>query len=71
MLYIPSQQGMLFNVRVFWIWAVNALLHSILLFWLPMLLASHHVLWPNGKDGGYLVVGNFVYTVSALVIPAI
>ncbi|XP_045492723.1 probable phospholipid-transporting ATPase IA isoform X3 [Colias croceus] len=61
-LYIPSQQGLLFNVRVFWVWAVNALLHSVLLFWLPVLLTSHHVLWPSGRDGGYLVLGNFVYT---------
>ncbi|XP_072942053.1 probable phospholipid-transporting ATPase IA isoform X3 [Epargyreus clarus] len=61
-LYIPSQQGLLFNVRVFWVWAVNALLHSVLLFWLPALLADHHVLWPNGRDGGYLVLGNFIYT---------
>lgn len=62
-LYIPSQQGLLFNVRVFWVWAVNALLHSVLLFWLPVLMAQHHVLWPSGRDGGYLVLGNFVYTV--------
>ncbi|XP_052738264.1 phospholipid-transporting ATPase IA isoform X6 [Bicyclus anynana] len=61
-LYIPSQQNLLFNVRVFWVWAVNALLHSMLLFWLPVLLTQHHVLWPHGKDGGYLVLGNFVYT---------
>ncbi|CAH0721386.1 unnamed protein product, partial [Brenthis ino] len=61
-LYIPSQQGQLFNVRVFWVWAVNALLHSVLLFWLPVLLAQHHVLWPGARDGGYLVLGNFVYT---------
>lgn len=68
-LYIPSQQGLLFNVRVFWVWAVNALLHSMLLFWLPVLLTQHHVLWPQGKDGGYLVLGNFVYTVSMLQPP--
>ncbi|XP_045459534.1 probable phospholipid-transporting ATPase IA [Melitaea cinxia] len=61
-LYIPSQQGLLFNVRVFWVWAVNALLHSVLLFWLPVLLAAHHVLWPAGRDGGYLLLGNLVYT---------
>ncbi|CAH2092341.1 unnamed protein product [Euphydryas editha] len=61
-LYIPSQQGLLFNVRVFWVWAVNALLHSVLLFWLPVLLTAHHVLWPSGRDGGYLVLGNLVYT---------
>ncbi|XP_026745960.1 probable phospholipid-transporting ATPase IA isoform X2 [Trichoplusia ni] len=67
-LYIPSQQGLLFNVRVFWVWASNALLHSVLLFWLPMLLASHHVLWPNARDGGYLVMGNFVYTYVVLTV---
>ncbi|XP_037297496.1 probable phospholipid-transporting ATPase IA isoform X3 [Manduca sexta] len=67
-LYIPSQQGLLFNVRVFWVWAVNSLLHSVLLFWLPMLLASHHVMWPSGKDGGYLVLGNFVYTYVVLTV---
>jgi magnesium-transporting ATPase (P-type) len=42
-LYIPSQQGLLFNVRVFWVWAVNALLHSVLLFWLPVLLCHRRV----------------------------
>ncbi|XP_060800774.1 probable phospholipid-transporting ATPase IA isoform X1 [Amyelois transitella] len=67
-LYVPSQQGLLFNVRVFWVWAVNALLHSVLLFWLPMLLVSHHVLWPSGKDGGFLVMGNFVYTYVVLTV---
>ncbi|KAM3958124.1 ATPase phospholipid transporting 8A1 isoform 2-T2 [Aphomia sociella] len=68
MLYIPSQQGLLFNVRVFWVWAVNALLHSVLLFWLPVMLASHHVLWPDGRDGGYLVLGNFIYTYVVLTV---
>ncbi|XP_052758712.1 probable phospholipid-transporting ATPase IA isoform X3 [Galleria mellonella] len=67
-LYIPSQQGLLFNVRVFWVWAVNALLHSVLLFWLPVLLTSHHVLWPDGRDGGYLVLGNIVYTYVVLTV---
>nr|XP_037870824.1 probable phospholipid-transporting ATPase IA isoform X3 [Bombyx mori] len=67
-LYIPSQQGLLFNVRVFWVWAVNALLHSVLLFWLPVALADHHVLWSSGKDGGYLVLGNLVYTYVVLTV---
>ncbi|XP_026326361.1 phospholipid-transporting ATPase IA isoform X2 [Hyposmocoma kahamanoa] len=62
-LYLPSQQGLLFNVRVFWVWVVNSLLHSVLLFWLPVAMVSHHILWPQGKDGGFLVLGNFVYTV--------
>lgn len=65
-LYVPSQQGLLFNVRVFWVWAVNSILHSVLLFWLPMLMVSHDIVWPNGKDGGYLLMGNIIYTVTLL-----
>ncbi|KAJ8727263.1 hypothetical protein PYW08_015660 [Mythimna loreyi] len=67
-LYIPSQQGMLFNVRVFWVWAVNALLHSVLLFWLPMLITCHAVMWPHGMDGGYLLMGNYIYTYVVLTV---
>ncbi|CAH0396964.1 unnamed protein product [Chilo suppressalis] len=67
-LYTASQRGLLFNVRVFWVWAINALLHSVLLFWLPVLLTSHHILWPSGKDGGYLVLGNLVYTYVVLTV---
>ncbi|KAJ2950446.1 hypothetical protein O0L34_g8688 [Tuta absoluta] len=67
-LYLPSQQGLLFNVRVFWVWVVNSLLHSVLLFWLPMLMCAHGVLWPHGMDGGYLVMGNVVYTYVVLTV---
>ncbi|XP_047989999.1 probable phospholipid-transporting ATPase IA isoform X2 [Leguminivora glycinivorella] len=67
-LYLPSQQGLLFNVRVFWVWMINSLLHSVLLFWLPVLMAEQHVLWPHGKDGGYLVLGNIVYTYVVLTV---
>lgn len=63
-LYKPSQSAELFNVKVFWIWIINALVHSVLLFWLPMLAYDNEVIWGNGKSGGYLVLGNIVYTVS-------
>lgn len=62
-LYKPSQNGQLFNVKVFWLWVVNGMIHSAILFWLPLFICKHDILWMNGKDGGYLVVGNFVYTV--------
>ncbi|XP_026462276.1 phospholipid-transporting ATPase IA-like isoform X1 [Ctenocephalides felis] len=61
-LYKPSQSAQLFNVRVFWVWIFNALLHSISLYWLPLFICDYHVLWKNGKEGGYLVLGNMVYT---------
>lgn len=63
-LYTVSQQGKLFNVRVFWIWMINGLMHSMFLFWLPLVAVDKGIIWSNGRDGGYLVLGNIVYTVS-------
>lgn len=67
-LYKPSQSGELFNIKVFWMWIINSLVHSALLFWLPVLATQHDVLWINGKEGGYLVIGNAVYTVRRLCV---
>lgn len=63
-LYKPLQNGKLFNVKVFWVWIANALLHSVFLFWLPVAAMQLEVAWPSGKTGDYLVLGNMVYTVS-------
>lgn len=43
---------------------MNALIHSSLLYWLPLMALKQDVAWANGRDGGYLLLGNFVYTVS-------
>ncbi|KAF5285620.1 hypothetical protein FQR65_LT13101 [Abscondita terminalis] len=61
-LYKPSQNGELFNVTVFWVWVINGMVHSAFLFWLTVLACEHDILWMNGRDGGYLVMGNCVYT---------
>ncbi|XP_018331633.1 probable phospholipid-transporting ATPase IA isoform X4 [Agrilus planipennis] len=61
-LYRPSQNGQLFNVKVFWVWVVNGMVHSALLFWLTLLACKNDILWLNGKDGGYLMFGMCVYT---------
>lgn len=63
-LYKPSQNAQLFNVKVFWFWIANALIHSVMLFWLPMFAYENDIIWVNGKNGGYLELGNIVYTVS-------
>ncbi|XP_024939743.1 probable phospholipid-transporting ATPase IA isoform X3 [Cephus cinctus] len=52
----------MFNIKVFWVWIINALVHSSLLYWLPLLALEQDVIWSNGRDGGYLVLGNVVYT---------
>lgn len=50
--------------QVFWVWIINALIHSSLLYWLPLMSLKQDVAWGNGRDGGYLLLGNFVYTVN-------
>ena len=37
-LYKSSQNSELFNVKIFWFWILNSIYHSILLFWLPVLM---------------------------------
>ncbi|XP_064536082.1 probable phospholipid-transporting ATPase IA isoform X4 [Drosophila montana] len=62
LLYKPSQNAKLFNVRVFWIWIFNALLHSVFLFWLPLFAFQEEAIWGDGKTSDYLLLGNMVYT---------
>jgi phospholipid-transporting ATPase len=40
----------------------TALIHSALLFGLPLMAFGEDIVWSNGKDGGYLILGNAVYT---------
>ncbi|XP_064637664.1 probable phospholipid-transporting ATPase IA isoform X4 [Lineus longissimus] len=61
-LYKASQNAELFNVRVFWMWIINSIYHSILLYWLTMLALRQDIAFENGKVGSYLFFGNFVYT---------
>ncbi|XP_070197579.1 phospholipid-transporting ATPase IB-like isoform X2 [Littorina saxatilis] len=61
-LYKDSQKGRLFNVKVFWVWIGNSIIHSILLFWMPMLMLTQDVAFSSGLVGDYLFLGNFVYT---------
>ncbi|XP_073997517.1 ATPase phospholipid transporting 8A1 isoform X3 [Rhodnius prolixus] len=57
-----------FGIIIFWLWIGNALLHSVLLFWLPLLCVSHDIVWKNGREGGYLLLGNFVYTYVVMTV---
>ncbi|XP_064481329.1 probable phospholipid-transporting ATPase IA isoform X3 [Ornithodoros turicata] len=67
-LYKSSQNAEGFNAKVFWVWIIDAIYHSIILFWLTMLAMKQDVAWANGRDGGYLMFGNLVYTPSHLAI---
>ncbi|XP_065347057.1 probable phospholipid-transporting ATPase IA isoform X1 [Cloeon dipterum] len=68
LLYKSSQLGSAFNRNVFWLWIFNSLFHSVLLFWLPLLAFESDVVWSNGRDGGYLVLGNTVYSYVVMTV---
>jgi len=57
----------LFNMKSFCLWTANSILHSVLLFWITFYIVGDGVIWINGKEGGYLVLGNCIYTVRLVI----
>merc|ERR1719443_2011975 len=66
-LYKTSQNSELFNIKMFWMWIMTALFHSVLLFWVPMLAMETGVSWGSGHTDGYLILGNTVYSLVVVV----
>uniref|UniRef100_A0A8C6VZ73 Phospholipid-transporting ATPase n=1 Tax=Nothobranchius furzeri TaxID=105023 RepID=A0A8C6VZ73_NOTFU len=64
-LYRITQNAEGFNTRVFWGHCINALIHSVILFWFPLKMLEHDSPFSNGQGNDYLFAGNMVYTVSA------
>lgn len=69
-LYKSSQNSEMFNVKIFWLWCLNAVYHSLLLFWLPVIALLHDVAFKDGKAGDYLFLGNMVYTFVVVTVCA-
>ncbi|CAI6371635.1 unnamed protein product [Macrosiphum euphorbiae] len=65
-LYYQTQN--VFNFKMFWIWIVNALFHSLLLFWLCLFIMRHEVIWTKGRVGDYSVFGNVIYTCTLIIV---
>uniref|UniRef100_A0A8I3W866 Phospholipid-transporting ATPase n=1 Tax=Callithrix jacchus TaxID=9483 RepID=A0A8I3W866_CALJA len=61
-LYKITQNGEGFNTKVFWGHCINALVHSLILFWFPMKALEHDTVLASGHATDYLFVGNIVYT---------
>ncbi|XP_040278383.1 phospholipid-transporting ATPase IB [Bufo bufo] len=61
-LYKITQNADGFNTRVFWGHCINALVHSIILFWFPLKMMEHDAVFTSGHVVDYLFVGNIVYT---------
>ncbi|XP_055718597.1 probable phospholipid-transporting ATPase IA isoform X2 [Salvelinus fontinalis] len=67
-LYKTSQNALGFNTKVFWAHCLNGLLHSVILFWLPLLMFQHDTVSWNGKTPDYLLLGNMVYTFVVITV---
>ena len=67
-LYKASPSSQFFNLKVFWLWIFNAILHSAILYWLPMLAHGQGIVWQSGKSGDYLVLGNIVYSCVVITV---
>ncbi|XP_029698644.1 phospholipid-transporting ATPase IB isoform X2 [Takifugu rubripes] len=61
-LYRITQNAEGFNTKVFWGHCINALIHSIILFWFPLKMLEHDSPFSDGLGNDYLFVGNMVYT---------
>uniref|UniRef100_A0A8C6PYJ7 Phospholipid-transporting ATPase n=1 Tax=Nothobranchius furzeri TaxID=105023 RepID=A0A8C6PYJ7_NOTFU len=65
-LYRITQNAEGFNTRVFWGHCINALIHSVILFWFPLKMLEHDSPFSNGQGNDYLFAGNMVYTVMCV-----
>eukprot|EP00102_Acyrthosiphon_pisum_P016390 XP_008187336.2 PREDICTED: probable phospholipid-transporting ATPase IA isoform X2 [Acyrthosiphon pisum] len=65
-LYYQTQN--VFSLKMFWIWILNALFHSLLLFWLCLFIMRHEVIWTKGRVGDYSVFGNVIYTCTLVIV---
>ncbi|XP_073439222.1 phospholipid-transporting ATPase IB [Dendrobates tinctorius] len=61
-LYKITQNADGFNTRVFWGHCINALVHSLILFWFPLKMMEQDAVFTSGHVVDYLFVGNIVYT---------
>jgi magnesium-transporting ATPase (P-type) len=60
-LYMPTKN--IFNYKIFWVWIVVAVFHSMFIFWICLLFMKHEVIWTQGIVSDYSVLGNAIYTV--------
>ena len=69
-LYKGSQKSDQFSSKVFWKWIFLSVIHSLVIFFIPLGIYKYGQVWHNGRDGDYLVVGNICYSCVILVVNA-
>jgi len=64
-----SQNRSDFNIKIFWTWCLNAVYHSIVLYFMSYAMLRHDVVHDNGIVlGSHLFFGNCVYTYVVFVV---
>ncbi|CAF1156268.1 unnamed protein product [Adineta steineri] len=61
-IYRMSQNRTDFNIKIFWTWCLNAVYHSIILYFMSYTMLKHDVAFSNGQVGDSLFLGNMIYT---------
>eukprot|EP01135_Chromosphaera_perkinsii_P005822 Nk52_evm11s367 gene=Nk52_evmTU11s367 len=67
-LYQVGPKGQFFNVQVFWFWAINAVFHSAVCFYMGLGMYDNDVVKSNGTAAGLWVMGTTVYTYVLLTV---
>ncbi|XP_042189887.1 phospholipid-transporting ATPase IB isoform X3 [Callorhinchus milii] len=67
-LYKITQNADGFNTKVFWGHCMNALFHSVILFWFPLQALEQDAAFVNGQVPDYLFIGNIVYTYVVITV---
>jgi phospholipid-transporting ATPase len=62
-LYRSGQRNEHFNTRVFWLWILQAIAHSLVFFWLGREAFRASVVHSDGTSSGMWVMGAVVYSV--------
>jgi len=55
-LYKGSQKSDQFSSKVFWKWIFLSVIHSLVIFFIPLGIYKYGQIWSNGRDGDYLVI---------------
>ncbi|KNE72591.1 phospholipid-translocating P-type ATPase, flippase [Allomyces macrogynus ATCC 38327] len=61
-MYFSGPKGEFFNVRIFWAWTLNAVWHSIVLYFVTTAIFDPDVVMGTGHAAGHWAMGSTLYT---------
>ncbi|CAB4419848.1 unnamed protein product [Rhizophagus irregularis] len=61
-MYMLGQKSEFFNVKTFWGWTINAFYHSLILYYVPVVIFNQDLVLSSGQLAGHWVWGTTIYT---------